>query len=104
MWAFLGSSEVPHGIVTFETEEAVDELMARRPHVIDGQEVIVHRAAPAPGPLKREYKIQNLVVAAENDGALAQPDITRYFSTYGKIADMRLINMNGSAWIVYFDE
>ena len=78
--------------------------MARRPHVIDGQEVTLHRAAPAPGPLKKEYRIQNLTVAAENNQALAQPDITRYFSKFGKIADMRLINKNGSAWIVYFDE
>ena len=105
LYVRLGGNRKPHGIVTFTTEEAVDELMARRPHVIDGQEVIVHRAAPAPGPLKREYKIQNLTVTAENNQALAQPDIKRYFSSYGKVADMRLINNNNSsAWIVYFDE
>ena len=78
--------------------------MARRPHVIDGQEVTLHRAAPAPGPLKREYRIQNLTVVAENNQALGQPDIKRFFSKFGKIVEMSLTKKDGSAWIVYFDE
>ena len=104
LYVRLGGNRKPHGIVTFTTEEAVDELMARRPHVIDGQEVIVHRAAPNSSSMKKDFRIQNLTVVAENNQALAQPDIKRFFSKFGKPVEMDLTEKDGSAWIVYFDE
>ena len=100
----VGGGQKPHGIVTFKTEEAIDKLMARRPHLLDGQEVTLHRAAPDSSSMKKDFRIQNLTVVAENNQALAQPDIKRFFSKFGKTVEMDLTEKDGSAWIVYFDE
>ena len=90
-----------HGIVTFMSEKTIDELMARRPHVIDGRQVIIHRSVPNQGPLRNNLMAQNLIVAGVNKEPLAQPDVERHFSRYGDVQQTRLIN---NEWIIYFDE
>jgi hypothetical protein len=90
-----------HGIVTFVSEETIDELMVRRPHTIDGRQVIIHRSVPNQGPLRNNFMIRNLIVAGMNKETLAQPDIERHFRRYGEIQDTRLMN---NEWIIYFDE
>ena len=100
----LGDGGRLHGIVTFATEEAIDELMAQRPHVIDGQEVSIHRSVPILSSMNKDFGIQNVIIAAENHEALAQPDISRYLSKYGTIAEILLINKDDNVWNVCFDE
>ena len=90
-----------HGIVTFVSKETIDELMAQRPHVIDGRQVIIHRSVPNQGPLRDNLMVRNLIAAGVNMEPLAQPDVKRHFSLYGDIQDTRLIN---NEWIIYFDE
>lgn len=90
-----------HGIVIFVKEATIDELMEQRPHVIDGRQVFIHRSVSNQGSLKKNLKIENLIVAAVNKEPLAQPDVNRHFGHYGNIQDIRLMN---NEWIIYFDE
>ncbi|CAF4214561.1 unnamed protein product [Rotaria sp. Silwood2] len=92
-----------HGIVMFQSEESVNDVMLRRYHQIDGKEVFIHRSVPNQGSLKDNKAIQQLIVSSPKNQSLVESDINSYFSKYGKICNISHMKNEDNTWVIRFD-
>ena len=92
-----------HGIVVFRDEEDVDAVMSQRVHIIDGEEVFIHRAVPNQQSVKDHMGIEQLIVSVPRGQSLSKSDIKNYFSKYGEIRHISQMENDGSIWIIDFD-
>ena len=92
-----------HGWVIFSKRSSVDSLMSKRPHMIDGQKVSIHRSVPNQGPLKEKKDVTNLIVSGIENSSIGESDLKQYFSGYGVINRIT-IYYEENACCIEFDE
>lgn len=76
------------GFVTYKNSSMVDEMMAHRPHRLDGRELETKRATPREesGKPGAETTTKKLFVGAIREG-LTEEHLREYFGKYGTIED-----------------
>ncbi|CAF0860216.1 unnamed protein product [Didymodactylos carnosus] len=76
------------GFVTYSTSAMIDNLMANRPHVLDGREIEPKRAVPREEASKPESAAtaKKLFVGGIRDG-ITETDLNAYFTKYGNVID-----------------
>ncbi|CAF3736525.1 unnamed protein product [Rotaria sordida] len=92
-----------HAIVTFIDELSIPILMSKRPLIIDGQEVFIHRYVPDQISSKDNTDIKTLTVSSIIGRSLTKSHLERYFRKYGEIDHIDCIN-DDNTYIIHFKD
>lgn len=90
------------GFVVYRDRNSPDDLMAQRPHVLDGRQIFVQRSMPAlryanshcPSELlSRNLTVQEIFISRLHAGETREL-LVGYFRRFGNVVDCRVFNTN----------
>jgi heterogeneous nuclear ribonucleoprotein A1/A3 len=90
-------------IAIFYKASNVQNLMSKRPHQIDGQEVSVYRLVPDQDMSKGKQGIKTLIVSGIKNTSLNQSDLRTYFDEFGEIESIDM-NYTDNSCRIDFEE
>ncbi|CAF4297795.1 unnamed protein product [Rotaria socialis] len=93
-----------HAIVKFEDESSITLLMSKRPLIIDGKEVFIHRHVPDQKSSRDNRDVQVITVSSTTNQSMQKSQLQRYFRKYGEMDHIDCVNDNNSVYVIHFKD